>query len=340
VRAAVSRVGGFEVVEMDEPVPGAGQVLVRTLACGICGSDLHAAADLRHFAELTAAAGGPVLDPERGIVLGHEFCAEIVDFGPATERTLPVGGRVCSMPIVLGPDGTEAIGYSNRLPGGLAERMVLQEALLLPVPDGLGSERAALTEPLAVGEHAVNLARLTGDEACLVVGCGPIGLAVVAALKERGVGPVIAADLSPTRRRLAELVGADEVVDPAIASPHARWADLGVPSRQAVVFEAVGVPGVLQAIIREAPPRTRVVVVGVCMQTDHIEPFFAAVKELEVRFAFGYTREEFATTLDRLARGALPSAGLVTSVVGLDGVAAAFEALRHPGEHGKVLVRP
>jgi threonine dehydrogenase-like Zn-dependent dehydrogenase len=340
VRAAVSRVGGFEVVEMDEPVPGPGQVLVRTLACGICGSDLHAAADLRHFAELTAAAGGPVLDPERGIVLGHEFCAEIVDFGPATERTLPVGGRVCSVPIVLGPGGTEAIGYSNQLPGGLAELMVLQEALLLPVPDGLGSERAALTEPLAVGEHAVNLARLTGDEACLVVGCGPIGLAVVAALKERGAGPVVAADFSPTRRRLAELVGADEVVDPAVASPHARWADQGVPPRQAVVFEAVGVPGVLQAIFREAPPRTRVVVVGVCMQTDRIEPFFAAVKELEVRFAFGYTREEFAITLDRLARGALPSAGLVTSVVGLDGVAAAFEALRHPGEHGKVLVRP
>jgi threonine dehydrogenase-like Zn-dependent dehydrogenase len=355
VRAAVTHVGGIQVTDIDEPAPGPGQVLVRTLACGICGSDLHAAADLRHFAELTAAAGGAALDPERGVVFGHEFCAEIVEFGPDTQRTLPAGTPVCSVPVMFGPSGPEGIGYSNRFPGGLAERMVLQEALLLPVPDGLTPERAALTEPLSVGEHAVGLARLGGEEACLVIGCGPIGLAIVAALKERGVAPVIAADFSPTRRRLAELLGADEVVDPATRSPHPRWEELGVPIRQtdraalellggrireAVVFEAVGVPGVLQAIVREAPPRTRVIVVGVCMQTDRIEPFLAVTKELELRFAFGYSRDEFSATLDRLGRGALPAGELVTGVVGLDGVAAAFEALRAPGQHGKVLVRP
>jgi len=355
MRAAVTRIGGVAVEDVDDPVPGPGQVLVRTLACGICGSDLHAAADLRRFARLAADAGSMGgLDPERGVVFGHEFCAEVVEHGPGTKRTLPVGTRVCSIPVVVGPGGPEGVGYSNRFPGGLAERMVLQEALLLPVPHELTSEVAALTEPLAVGEHAVQLARLTGQEACLVIGCGPIGLAVVAALKARGQGPVVAADFSAPRRRLAELLGADQVVDPAVVSPYGKWEELGVPTRQAeraalemlgapvrdaVVFEAVGVPGVLQAIIRGAPPRTRVVVVGVCMEADRIEPFSAVTKELEIRFAFGYRREEFAATLDRLDRRELPAEELVTRVVGLDGVAEAFAALSDAAQ-GKVLVRP
>ena len=338
MRAAVTRIGGVEVEEIEEPAPGPGQVLVRTLACGICGSDLHAAADLRRFAGLVADAGGPgglgALDPERGVVFGHEFCAEVLDFGPGTERALRAGTRVCSVPVIAGPDGLEGIGYSNRYPGGLAERMVLQEALLLPVPDGLTTEVAALTEPLAVGEHAVQLARLTGEEACLVIGCGPIGLAVIAALKARGQGPVLAADFSAPRRRLAELLGADEVIDPAEVPPFER---LG--RRDAVVFEAVGVPGVLREIVRRAPPRARVVVVGVCMEPDQIDPFHAVTKELEVRFSFGYRPEEFAATLERLGRRELPVEELVSRTVGLDGVAEAFAALGDAAL-GKVLVRP
>jgi len=115
MRAAVTRIGGVAVEDVDDPVPGPGQVLVRTLACGICGSDLHAAADLRRFAGLVAEAGGPFgMDPDQGVVFGHEFCAEVVEHGPGTERALPAGTRICSMPIVVGPDGPEGIGYSNR----------------------------------------------------------------------------------------------------------------------------------------------------------------------------------------------------------------------------------
>ncbi|MGH9212382.1 MAG: zinc-binding dehydrogenase [Acidimicrobiales bacterium] len=361
MRAAVVRRGTsstaalIEVDDVEDPTPGSGHVLVRSMACGICGSDLHAAQDIDHFVELGQRVGmSDGLDVDAGVVFGHEFCAEIVDYGPDTARNLPVGSRVCSVPTILGTAGPEAIGYSNRYPGGLAELMVLQEALLLPVPDELDTAIAALTEPLAVGEHAVAVADLHGGEVCLVVGCGPVGLAVIAALKVRGVGPVIAADFSPTRRRLAELLGADEVVDPAASSPYDRWADLGVPSTlmdraaremfgvdstDAVIFEAVGAPGVLQTIIDGAAPRARVVVVGVCMQPDRIEPFFAVVKQLEVRFAFAYTTAEFATTLDRLVRGVPGADALVTDEVGLDGVAGAFEALRQPKQHGKVLVR-
>ncbi|HKH88025.1 MAG TPA: zinc-binding dehydrogenase [Acidimicrobiales bacterium] len=355
MRAVLTRTSGLEVVALEDPIPQSGQVLVRTLACGICGSDLHAAQNLGHFAELTARAGGPVpLDPELGAVFGHEFCGEVLAYGPDTAGSVPVGSLVCSVPIIFGPSGPEAIGYSNRFPGGLAELMLLQELVMIPVPEGLAADRAALTEPLSVGEHAVNLAGLSPGDVGLVIGAGPVGLAVIAALKARGHGPVIAADFSPTRRHLAEAMGADEVIDPAQVSPYSRWADLGVPAtmidraaqdmfggsgRNAVIFEAVGAPGVLQAIIDGAPPKGRVVVVGVCMRADAIEPFLAVTKELEVRFSFGYSAAEFALTLDRLGRDEIPVDELVTDVVGLDAVPDAFATLSDPGSHGKILVR-
>jgi threonine dehydrogenase-like Zn-dependent dehydrogenase len=355
MRAAVTRAGQLVVGEVPEPTPSSGHVVVRSLAAGICGSDLHALADFAHFTGLMDSVGVPALDAAADCVFGHEFCAEIVDHGPDTARTLPVGTRVCSVPIVVGPTGVEQIGYSNTYPGALAEHMVLQELLCLPVPDGLATEHAALTEPLAVGEHAVGLADLSPGQPCLVVGCGPVGLAVIAALKARGHGPVLAADFSPARRRLAEAFGADEVLDPAEGSPHDRWADFGIARtvmeristamlggavQDPVIFEAVGVPGMLQSLLADAPPHSRIVVVGVCMETDAIEPFVAVTKEMELRFSFGYTPEEFATTLQRLAAG-VPGAGLlVTSAVDLAGAPAAFEALRTPGEHGKILVTP
>jgi len=355
MRAAVTRGGRLVVGEVADPLPSSGHVVVKSLAAGICGSDLHALADFAHFTGLMDSVGVPALDPAADCVFGHEFCAEVVEHGPDTAATLPVGTRVCSVPIIVGPTGIEQIGYSNTYPGALAEHLVLQEMLLLPVPDGLATDLAALTEPLAVGEHAVGLADLTEGQPCLVVGCGPVGLAVIAALKGRGHGPVLAADYSPTRRRLAEALGADDVIDPATASPHDRWADFGVAKtvmeragasmlggaiKDPVIFEAVGVPGMLQSLIADAPPHSRIVVVGVCMHTDAIEPFMAVTKEIELRFSFGYTPAEFAATLERLAAGVPGAELLVTSAVGLGGAPGAFETLRSPGEHGKILVKP
>ncbi len=355
MQAAVTRGGRLIVDQVDDPNPGEGQVLVRSLAAGICGSDLHVLDDVERFAGLMQRVGIPALDPSADVVFGHEFCAEVVDYGPNTSRTLPSGSRVCSVPVIMGPEGIEQIGYSNGYPGALAERFTLQEALLLPVPDGLPTELAALTEPLAVGEHAVGLAELESGQPCLVVGCGPVGLAVIAALKSRGHGPVLAADFSPKRRGLAEALGADEVIDPAEHSPHDRWRELGVPatileraaaaflggsSVKPVIFEAVGVPGMLQSLIADIPPSSRVVVVGVCMHGDAIEPFVAVTKEIELRFSFGYSPGEFAATLEHLAAGVPGADLLVTSSVPLTEAPGAFDTLRTPGDHGKILVRP
>ena len=356
MRAVVRREKRLVCTEIADPEPGPGQVLARTLACGVCGSDLHALHSFEHMLELGRRTGAAVsVDPEKDIVFGHEFCAEILDHGPSTERRLKPGTRVVTIPMNMGPLGMETVGYSNRFPGGFAERMVLTEAMLLPVPNGLPDEQAAMTEPFAVGEHAVAQSAAGPDAAHLVIGCGPVGLAVIAALKRRGLGPVVAADFSPARRRVAEALGADRVIDPAADSPYAGWSALGVPAtaserfmaqmsgqpgKRAVIFECVGVPGVLQQIIDGAPVGAQVVVAGVCMAPDRIEPSLCINKQLEFRFVLGYTPDEFAGTLRAIAEGEIDVRPVLSETVGLDGVAAAFQALAEPESRCKVVVDP
>lgn len=342
MRAAVMRDKQIVVDTVPDPEPGPGQVLVRTLACGICGSDLHALQHGEQMAAATREAGGDQtadFDPSRDMVMGHEFCAEILDFGPSTLRHRKVGERVCSMPVLFHSAGVSGIGYSNQFPGGYGELMVLSEPMLIPVPDGLVTDQAALTEPMAVGIHAVAKAQAGPRDAILVVGCGPVGLAVIAGLKLAGIGPVVASDFSPKRRALAETLGADVVVDPGaedVAAAFSRTAG----SKQAVIFECVGVPGVIDQVMRDAPRGARIVVAGVCMEPDRIRPMFGIHKELSIQFVLGYTPEEFARSLEALAEGAIPGESLITGRVDIDGVAGAFETLGDPEAHAKILVVP
>lgn len=358
MRAAVMRNKQLVVDNLPIPEPGPGEVLVKTLACGICGSDLHALKHAEKLVEISRRSGGAfTMDLSRDIVMGHEFCAEIVDYGPDTKRHLPVGTRVCSMPVLIRPNGVQTVGYSNDNPGGYGEYMRLTEGLLLEVPNGLPTEQAALTEPMAVGLHAVEKARLDKDDVPLVIGCGPVGLAVIAALRLKGAGPIVAADFSPRRRQLAATLGADLVINPAEQSPYQSWREVAVwndparvpqlppwvsgpPLRPAVIFECVGVPGILDQIMAAAPQGARIVVVGVCMEKDAIEPMFGINKELSLQFVLGYTREEFAATLHYLAEGKIPTAPLITGKVGVEGVAQAFVDLSSPEHHAKILVEP
>lgn len=338
MRAAVLRDGRMVLRDdVPEPVPGPGQVLVAVKACGICGSDLHFAA---HGADALAAgaqmegmpAMGDPVDLSADVFMGHEISAEVLDAGPDTDAP-PPGTVVTSIPVLLSATGIAPIVYSNSVIGGYAERMLLSAPLLLPVPNGLDPRHAALTEPMAVGLHAVNKSAIASGESALVLGCGPIGMAIIAALRLRGVESIVAADFSSARRRLAQTMGAHETVDPAQRSPF----DGTTP---AVVFEAVGAPGVLNDILRRAPARARVVVAGVCMEPDTLVPFYAAPKELTVQFVFAYDPAEFAETLRAIAEGALDVAPLITGEVGLDGVDDAFTTLSRPDEQCKILVTP
>lgn len=334
------RAGRLVVDTVPDPEPREGEALVRTLGCGICGSDLHALSHLDQMVEAVREGGAPFdLDPTRDLVMGHEFAAEVLDYGPGTPAHLPVGTRVVSMPLLLRGATVHGIGYSNDVPGGYAERMVLSAALMLPVPNGLATEHAVLTEPMAVGEHAVQQGRLAPHDAALVYGCGPVGLAVIAALARKRVEPIVAADFSPLRRALAARMGAHHVVDPAVRPPidaYREVADL----RPTVVFECVGVPGMLDGLMRDAPRGSRIVVAGVCMEPDRIRPMIGINKELSLHFVFGYAPGEFADTLRAIAEGEIDVAPLITGRVGVEGVAQAFGDLAHPDAHAKILVEP
>ncbi len=366
MQALVLRSGSLVVDEIAEPVPIAGQILGRVLACGICGSDLHAAKHLDQLASQGLGNPSPKrasLDAARDVVMGHEFCVEILDVGHggsaigAAGQALKPGDRVCSLPVSMASGVVHTLGYSNDLTGGFAERMVLDAALCLTVPTDLPTELAALTEPLAVGAHAVAKAGLQADSVPLVIGCGPVGLAVIIALKAKGVGPIIAADYSPRRRQLAESLGADVVIDPASASPYDTWASAcwpegvdrtdpflalqGIVAKPNVIFECVGVPGMIKAVSKGAQKGTRIVVVGVCMEPDVFEPFAAINKELEFQFVLGYTGDEFAATLQSLVSQQLPGVDqLVSGIVDLAATPQAFADLGDPEQHVKILVTP
>ncbi|TAM69677.1 zinc-binding dehydrogenase [Mycobacterium sp.] len=337
MRASVLRDGRMVYRDdVPDPIPEAGQVLVGVRACGICGSDLHFAAHGAQVLEMSDRAaggtGGMHIDLNHDVFMGHEFSAEVLEAGPDTE-THPPGTLVTSLPVLLSTKGVEPIVYSNSTIGGYSERMLLSAALLLPIPNGLDFKHAALTEPMAVGLHAVNKSNIFPGETALVLGCGPIGIAIIAALRSKGVETIVASDFSPKRRELATAMGAHQTLDPAQGSPFDSV-------KPAVVFEAVGVPGIIDDVLLRARPGTRLVVAGVCMQPDTVHPFFAIAKEINVQFVLAYTPEEFGDSLRALAEGDIGVSPLITGEVGLDAVGAAFDDLADPERHCKVLVTP
>lgn len=332
--------------DVAEPIPATGQVLVQVEACGICGSDLHFA---RHGAEMLAlgreAQDMPSLgtssglDLERDVYMGHEFAGEVLELGPGTDAPVAVGRLVTSLPALVTGDRVEPIVFSNTVHGGYGERMLLTAPMLLEVPNGLPAHHAALTEPLAVGLHAVNRSGIDRSAGAVVLGCGPVGLAVIAALALRGIEPIVAADLSTTRRALAQAMGAHAVVDPRVETAWEAWRPVGA-GRPLHVYEAIGVPGIIDGIMRAAPAGTRVTVVGVCMEPDTVTPFFGISKELSIQFVLGYDPMEFAQSLRSIAEGEVDVAPMVTARVPLDRTPWAFDALGDPEGHCKVIVEP
>jgi threonine dehydrogenase-like Zn-dependent dehydrogenase len=379
MKAVVCHETNLVVEEVPDPVPGPGQVLLEVVRGGICGSDLHARKHGDELADLAAGIGYlDVMRPHQAVVMGHEFSGRVLDYGLATRRAWPTGTPVVSLPMIQMGDRVQMTGLSAKAPGAYAERLLVQESLTMDVPNGLDPVTAALTEPLAVAWHAVRRSGVRKKETAVVIGCGPIGLAVILMLKARGVRTVIASDFSPGRRALAEQCGADVVVDPRGDSPwssfeesryitdandlfdlalgamgrlrkvpglpwarvlHAAEAAGATPSGP-VVFECVGVPGIIGQVIDAAPLATRVVVVGVCMEPDTIRPAMAINKEIDLRFVFAYQPHEFHEALQLVARGKVDPTPLITGTVGLEGVADAFEVLGDPEKHAKILIDP
>ncbi len=378
MKAVVCTNAELEVMDQSEPVPGRGQVRIEVLRCGICGSDLHARTGCDQWAELARRAGyDRFARSDQQIVFGHEFCGEIAEHGPGCRKTVASGSRVVALPVLRGSRGIDMVGLSEQAPGAYAEQMLVEESLMMPVPNDLGTDVAALTEPMAVGWHAVRRGEVGKRTVAIVIGCGPVGLSVISLLKAKGVRTVVASDYSPGRRALATACGADVVIDPAHDSPftarerRGQLADipsalelavgtreklerlpiawwhlwrigeaLGAAPKHPVIFECVGVPGVIDSVLAGAPMFSRVVVVGVVVGADQITPAMANNKEIDLRFAFAYTPLEFRDTLHMLAEGKVDPTPLITGTVGLEGVDAAFTALGNPELHAKILIDP
>jgi threonine dehydrogenase-like Zn-dependent dehydrogenase len=273
------------------------------------------------------------MDLSQPVVLGHEYCAEIVDYGPRTERRLRVGTRVTSAPVVIRDGRVGAIGLSNDLPGGFGEYMRLSEDLLLEVPDALDDASAALIEPVSVGMYYVRAARLRHDDVVLIVGCGAIGLAVLAALRREKVRRILVSDFSAERRMLALANGAHAAIDPAAQGPMAD----GPPS---VIFECVGTPGVLDEVMRQAGQGARIMVAGWCLETDHIFTPVAHTKGLIVQFGGGPAPEDFEAAHRALGEGEVDVSSWLGAQIGLSDVADALEAMRDPANPIRTVVDP
>ncbi|TCN51254.1 threonine dehydrogenase-like Zn-dependent dehydrogenase [Rhodococcus sp. SMB37] len=351
MRAAVLRRGTVEPRIIDDPIPGAGQLLVRSLACGICASDLH----FMDHPEAGADddSGMSTYDQDVDIVMGHEFCAEVVDYGPDTDRRIARGTRVSSLPVLATPGGRKIIGQNPETPGGFGEYFLIDEVGARVVASDLPSEVVCVADAIAVGWSAAARARMTTREVPLVIGCGAIALSTIATLKGLGIGPIVAVDFVESRRETARLMGADVVVDPAEISPFQAWRDVASGSAASmrdmmaaaglpgcVVFECVGLPGVLDSIIKGCERGTRIFSVGGPPEGDHLHTMTAKRKGLNIQFGGGPWPDHWDAAFEAVCSGSLDVTPMLGRSVGLDEVPEALDASRDANGPARIIVVP
>lgn len=316
------------LVEVPEPRPGPRDAVIRVARCGICGSDVG-------YAKLGGLAG-PTRHP---MPLGHELSGVVETVGSECEGLAP-GQRV-----VLNPTRSR-IGNGGR-EGGFAARLLVRDAAagdsLLPIPDGLSFEHAALAEPLGVGMNAVDRSEAQGGERVVVLGAGPIGLAAVASLVDRGIEDIVAVDLSETRLALATRLGASATVNPAqgdawkqLREIHGTTPMMGSPVLATDVFiEASGAPTVIPEVVAHARPEARLVVVALHREPLPIHFLLVMMKQLTIRGAMEYPAD-YRRMVDLLARRDLGA--MVTHRFPLEAFDEALAVARDPHAGGKVLI--
>lgn len=341
MKAAILEHGRIRVGDFPDPTPEQGQVVVRTHRCALCASDAHFLTSGHTIVERSQKNNGPYarIDLSKPIVMGHEYVGEIIDYGPGSKRPLPTGTRVTAIPGVRLGDSFGIVGYYPECPGGYGEYMLLDEDLLLEVPRDLDPDLAALIEPLAVGIEHARAGGMRAGEIPLVVGCGAIGLGVIAGLRLQGVAPIVACDLDPGRRELALAMGADVVIDPRQTSPYLPHVDLGGRPPN-VVYECVGKAGILTAIIDEIAAFGRIVMGGYCLDPEEIYVPTAQNKRLQVNFAGGEMPDDMIAARDAIVAGKVDLRPWLGEGIGLSGVEEALKRMSDPSEPIRRVVDP
>ena len=218
MRAVVLRDGRLEVRETADPVPGEGELLLRTVSTAICASDVH----YMDHPDPDDTSGMFVWDADRDVVMGHEFVGEVVAHGPGCAGQFAVGTRVASVPTLVREGGMQVIGQHPDAPGSFGELFVVTEALARAVPDDADADAVALVDAFAVGEGYVALSEIEFGQLPIVIGAGAIGLSVVAALASRDVDPIVVSDFNDERLALAQRFGPCVTVNPSQQSPYSN----------------------------------------------------------------------------------------------------------------------
>jgi 2-desacetyl-2-hydroxyethyl bacteriochlorophyllide A dehydrogenase len=322
----------LEIESLPDPTPAAGDIVLRVARCGICGTDIH------------MASGEAQTFPE-GTVIGHEFAGEVVAVGPGVD-TFRAGDLATAMPVVgCGQCGSCRAGepawcdsglIANA--GGFGQFVITKAHAAIRLPSSLSMDDGALIEPMAVGLHGVTLAQVKPGSRVLVLGSGAIGLAATFWARRVGAGRIVVAARSRRGEAIAMQLGATAFLQSnANLAQDVESALNGPPD---VVFECVGMPGMLMRAAELVRPRGTVIILGNCMLPDTIVPATAMFKQLRIQGSMIYSLGEFQTVADVFDAGHVEPRAMITDIVGYGQLPEMFEALRAPIHQCKVMVDP
>jgi 2-desacetyl-2-hydroxyethyl bacteriochlorophyllide A dehydrogenase len=334
MRRVVVHPGRIAVEAADVPSPGPGEALVRTLAAGVCGSDLHAAHGRHPFVALPYRPGHEVV----GII--ESVGASVAGFAPGerviVEPDLPCW--TCKMCTTGRENLCENLqffgcGYPQ---GGMADYFTLAANRLHSVPESLDDHTAALIEPLSTPVHAVRLAGDVAGRSVAVLGAGTIGLFTLAVLRAHGAGTVVVTDPNPGKRARASALGADAVVDARSEDVAGQVRGLLGGSAD-IVFDCVAIQSSVDQAIAMADKGGTVVVVGVPAAAVTVPLPVIQDHQIRIQGSATYLPEDYVESAALLRAGTIRKADFVTATRPLEAVAEAFE-LASSGQHVKVLV--
>ena len=316
---------------LPDPEPAVGHVVVMVGRCGICGSDLHMTED--------AAYGC-----KHGDVLGHEFAGEVVGLGREAEG-LKIGDLVSVIPLMscghcehCRKGEVQWCAKFGLQGGGYAEYALTRPNQCVKLPVDVSLADGAIIEPLAVALHGVNLSGMKAGDKVLILGAGPIGLAVAFWARRMGAAKVAVQDIADFQRERALGMGADVfVVDPV---DPVGSAEAGLGGKADIVFECVGISGLIDQAVQQVRNRGTILLLGLCTRPDTFNSFAMLQKEVRLVTSAFFTRGEYEAALDALAKGAIEPRLLVTDTISLEATPDVFETLKRRTGQCKVLISP